>query len=156
MLIARNRVISCSERASFLWDISLLPDVKKIYQIKGLPDCSAPMNVNTILTNEFEQKSSNHSLHDSGGISKKLQVLYCLAGHKVCAGHIPTNSTGHVHDERSSTVDNDELRLTRSFFNDRTNEKLTKQRILISSATLLPLRRIMLLGTSDGLIRVIL
>lgn len=52
-------------------------------------------------------------------------------------------------------ADSDELKLTPSYFNDRNNLKLTKNKLQIISATLLPLRRIMLLGTADGLVRVV-
>ena len=52
-------------------------------------------------------------------------------------------------------ADCEDLKLTPSYFNDRNNNKMTKQKLQIVSAALLPMRRIMLLGTADGLVRVV-
>lgn len=48
----------------------------------------------------------------------------------------------------------DEVRLTRSYFTDRTQTKIGKNRLQIASAVLLPLRRILLVGAQDGSIHV--
>jgi hypothetical protein len=49
----------------------------------------------------------------------------------------------------------EEIKVTQSYFCDRNQSKLTRQKLQIKSATLLPLRRLLLLGTEDGLIRVV-
>jgi hypothetical protein len=51
--------------------------------------------------------------------------------------------------------DASDIFLSKSHFNDSNHTKLTKQRMQVSSACMLPMRRIMVLGTSDGLIRVV-
>lgn len=51
--------------------------------------------------------------------------------------------------------DGDEVKLDLAYFADRKNNKLTKQKLQVSSATLLPLRRLLLVGTEDGQVRVV-
>lgn len=63
--------------------------MKKVYQLKGLPDCSAPMTANSIILNSFEQTNPGSFYQDLGISSKSMPVLYCLAGHKISAGLIP-------------------------------------------------------------------
>ncbi len=41
------------------------------------------------------------------------------------------------------------------YFSDRHGSKITKQRLQISSGALLPLRRLLLLGSSDGTVKVV-
>ncbi len=49
----------------------------------------------------------------------------------------------------------EELKLSQSYFSDRKGAKLTRSKLQVTSAVLLPLRRLLLLGTEDGLVRVI-
>ena len=51
--------------------------------------------------------------------------------------------------------DYDELRLSQSYFLDRKGAKIPKNKLQITSAVLLPLRRLLLVGTDDGLVRIV-
>jgi hypothetical protein len=51
--------------------------------------------------------------------------------------------------------DYDELRLSQSYFVDRKGVKLPKNKLQVTSALLLPLRRLLLVGTDDGLVRIV-
>jgi hypothetical protein len=49
----------------------------------------------------------------------------------------------------------DELRLSQTYFADRKGTKLTKNKLSVTSSVLLPLRRLLLIGTEDGLVRIV-
>lgn len=52
-------------------------------------------------------------------------------------------------------MDIEELRLAQTYFMDRNKSKLSRNKLQVTSAVLLQLRRLLLLGTEDGLIRVV-
>lgn len=177
--IDRHHIISVTERNCFCWNLHEA-EPKKVYQVKNLPDCSAVMNTNTVFMHTFEDPSIVQVSGDGGGGQSPVHVLYCLAGHKISAGELNIKGGGdnhhsnnnHNHNTSNNNSSNansithkrptggtrdsePDVRLTRSYFHDYNDNKLTKSRTQISSACLLPLRRIMLVGTSDGLIRVV-
>ena len=88
------------EKAAHVWDIQGA-EPHRVYQIKGLPDCSAAMTTNSILLHSFEQAGSNVGVfQDLSMPSKQVRVMYCMAGHKISAGHIPVPSasaTEHIN-----------------------------------------------------------
>ena len=49
----------------------------------------------------------------------------------------------------------DEIRLAQTYFCDRNKGKLPKQKLQVTASVMLPLRRLLLLGCEDGLVRVI-
>ena len=49
----------------------------------------------------------------------------------------------------------DELRLSQSYFVDRKGVKIPKNKLQVTSSVLLPLRRLLLVGTDDGLVRIV-
>ena len=51
--------------------------------------------------------------------------------------------------------DHDELRLSQSYFVDRKGVKIPKNKLQVTSSVLLPLRRLLLVGTEDGLVRIV-
>jgi hypothetical protein len=52
-------------------------------------------------------------------------------------------------------MESEELKLNQHYFHDREGAKLSRSKIQITSAVLLPLRRLLLLGTDEGLVRVV-
>jgi len=155
--VDRHHIISVTERNAFCWNLGE-DEPKKVYQVKGLPDCSAVMNANSIYMQTFDDPNSTvNSYQDVGSGQKKVNVLYCLAGHKICAGEVNTTGSRELRSTSGvkEAIDPPDIRLSKSFFNDIYHSKLTKQRMQISSACMLPLRRLLLLGTSDGLVRVV-
>jgi len=51
--------------------------------------------------------------------------------------------------------DYDELKLSQSYFVDRKGTKIPRNKLNVTSSVLLPLRRLLLVGTDDGLIRIV-
>lgn len=49
----------------------------------------------------------------------------------------------------------EETKLNQHYFFDRKGAKLSRSKMQVSSAVLLPLRRLLLLGTEEGLVRVV-
>jgi len=49
----------------------------------------------------------------------------------------------------------DEIKLNQHYFFDRKGSKLARGKMQITSAALLPLRRLLLLGTDEGLVRIV-
>ena len=47
------------------------------------------------------------------------------------------------------------MKLAQTYFSDRNKQKITRFKLNTSSAVLLPLRRLLLLGTEDGYIKVV-
>lgn len=45
--------------------------------------------------------------------------------------------------------------MSQSYFVDRKGTKLPKNKLQVTSAVLLPLRRLLLVGTDDGLVRIV-
>ena len=72
---------------SVMWDFQQ-PEVRKYYQLKGLPDCSATTTANSILLSSFYQSGNSSVYQDVGMPSNATHVLYCMAGHKISAGEI--------------------------------------------------------------------
>ena len=172
--IDQHHIISVSERHAYCWNLQGT-EPKRIYQVRNLPDCSAIMNTNTILMHRFEEPQSVVVSGDGGGGGQRhVPMLYCLAGHKLSIGDLhkrgsPGESAHHHHTHNtlnhhhnlhkrgvSGTKEGDQdVRLTRSYVHDCNDVKLNKSRMHISSACLLPLRRMLLVGTTDGLIRAV-
>ena len=88
-----THILSITERHAYLWDVHSTSEVRKVYQLKGLPDCSAPMTANSVILSSFEQSNPGSTLYHSeiGNPNQATPVLYCLAGHKISAGIIPLN-----------------------------------------------------------------
>jgi hypothetical protein len=47
------------------------------------------------------------------------------------------------------------LRLSQSYFLDRKGVKIPRSKLNVTSAVLLPLRKLLLVGTDDGLVRIV-
>lgn len=141
-------------------------NVRRNLSIRNMPD-STLLNTNTVMINGFEQIvgiNSNLSLARGGtsdkvvGMpSKSKYMMYCIAGHKLYSSRLPTyESKGEAHRHSSmKEVESDELRLNQTYFSDRKGSKLTRQKLQVTSSVLLPLRRLMLIGTDEGLVRVV-
>jgi len=56
---------------------------------------------------------------------------------------------------RPQAGDIEELRLSQSYFLDRKGTKIPKSKLNVTSAVLLPLRKLLLVGTEDGLVRIV-
>jgi hypothetical protein len=96
--IDQHHIITISERNSFCWNLQEA-EPKRVYQVKGLPDCSAVMNANSIFMHTFEDPTSAVAgYQDAAGSQGTINVLYCLAGHKISAGDLHKKGSG---DKRS-------------------------------------------------------
>lgn len=148
--VDEHQILTFSEKSSICWSLRHSEPVK-LYSLKGLPECSTPINHNSILISSFEDPSKGVSQNfnrDIGDSSRQVQVVYCLAGHKASAGRL-------TRVDCTEKASESEVRLEKSSFHDSSMNKLGKSRLHICSAAMLPLRRLMLVGTNDGLIRTI-
>ena len=125
-----------------------------------------------MLLQHFE--SSNSSQFQDGNShslpTKEINNLYCLSGHKMSVGTLPPyvkqnnhrtvpgeyGSSNYSHRYPKDLIEQGaEFRLNQVYFADRHNSKITKSRLHISSAAMLPLRRLLLVGADDGTVKVI-
>jgi hypothetical protein len=82
-----------TERNCFCWNLQEY-EPKRVYQVKGLPDCSAVMNSNSVFMQTFDDPNSTLSGYQDGGTSQRsVNILYCLAGHKISAGEVNTQGS---------------------------------------------------------------
>lgn len=91
--IDKHTIISVTERNCFCWNLQEY-EPKRVYQVKGLPDCSAVMNSNSVFMQTFDDPNSTLSGYQDGGTSQRsVNILYCLAGHKISAGEVNTQGS---------------------------------------------------------------
>lgn len=89
--------MSVTERNAFCWNLQE-DEPKKVYQVKGLPDCSAVMNTNSIFMQSFEDPHAGYQDATGSGSQKNINLLFCLAGHKISAGEVTSKG---LKDKRS-------------------------------------------------------
>jgi hypothetical protein len=65
-------------------------EMQRLLAIRNTPDGSIPISGSTTVLHTFEQNSSSSTGMDIGVPSKPLNVLYCVCGHKMYAGRIPS------------------------------------------------------------------
>jgi hypothetical protein len=157
-----NRFISVSDKgAASIWDCKsgLL---RKAANIKGIPDVAgASINPSNILFNSFEESSPFHyARQDTGSPNYSISVFNCFVGHKSSSGIIssgnssPRDGINLLGAERAGSEAGEgaisEIKLNSAYFYDQFQNRLVRQKLQIASALLLPLRRILLLGTEEG------
>ena len=94
--------------------------------------------------------------------------MYAFAGHKIYSTPIPVEGCS---DERLYSIENDntikynsrregeepnEVKFTHQYLFDEKDNKLSKSKLNITSATMLPMRRMLLVGTEEGIIRTVI
>ncbi len=128
---SRDKVLSVSmDRTAVLWDIrSTIP--RDICCLRGLPDSPSGM---TVLNHEFRRSSAAAA---AGG--KRPHILMSFGGHKGVVARMPRSGMDLVAKSR--------------YFLSPNGLKL-RAKINVQSATLLPLRNLLLVGCDDGIIRV--
>ena len=91
-----------SDKAAMVWECGHTQDgCKRLYSIKGLPDSSVGLSLNTVILQHFEHvyDSNSSSNNQDMSSSKSVNVLYCLAGHKISAGKLPVVKTNSYSKE---------------------------------------------------------
>jgi hypothetical protein len=155
-------------------------DVRKVLTIRNMPS-DGSFTASTVMVSAFDQPivgsggiGGGGMLDKAGGAygyggghganSKPQHVLYCVHSHRLYVGRLPSfdvSPRDNVHlgpaaaAAGSGKEDLDELKLSQSYFTDRKGAKLTKSKLQITSTVLLPLRRLLLIGTDDGCVRVV-
>lgn len=163
-----------------LYSIKGLPDNTSNYSLNTILMHSFEQNFTTGTSN-----MGVHSQDMSMTPTKLTNTLYCISGNKISSGKLPDvkNNNYNNYSSTSSKYNKDviilyyllynilkyyelytyiqaiekgdDFKLDTNYFIDRTNTKINKNKLHIASATLLPLRRIMLLGADDGTVKVI-
>lgn len=87
--------------------------LKLLQPIKGLPESSLGMNPNTVIMNSYEQFGNY-----ADNLNKPIYALYCLSGHKMCAGRVPITSNGEFIEKVNLAPNMKEVRVftTRTIF----------------------------------------
>mmetsp|Transcript_21852 Transcript_21852/g.36906 ORF Transcript_21852/g.36906 Transcript_21852/m.36906 type:complete len:262 (+) Transcript_21852:3-788(+) len=161
-------------------------EVRKVLNIKNMPD--GQLSASTVMLPALEYRGTGGGGYgggSGGGFShlyrsdtrsggagasslgllapKPQHVLYCIAGHKLHAGSLPSydkNNRETIHlgagpVAADASFECEELRLNQSYFSDRKGVKIPKNKMQVTSSVLLPLRRLLLVGTDDGVIRIV-
>ena len=84
----KNHLLSVSDKSARIWE-QMCGKLKLLQPIKGLPESSLGMNQNTIIMNSYEQFGNY-----ADNLNKPIYDMYCLSGHKMCAGRVPITSNG--------------------------------------------------------------
>jgi hypothetical protein len=179
-----QRFLTVSERSAFVWSVKphniyefndsyssaevnhpynnninqtyQYANISKVISVRNMPESgSVPITTNTVLFHNFDQSSrlmrrANH-INDYLANPAPLSVLYCFSGHKLLTEKFPKPSEL----SNFSMETNEEMRLNKFYFTDKHKSKLTRFHLQVSSVAMLPMRRLLLLGTEDGLVRVI-
>jgi hypothetical protein len=165
-MLTRNQFLSVADKSSYVWEIAgggAPGDVlRKLYTVKRPSETPGGLSLNTVLLHQFEQNEPNSQQQTAG---KVHNMLYCFSGHKMSAGRLPDvkNSSGGQHQSSRESAKyskdvidrGDEYKLEQTWFTDRASAKISKSRLHVASAALLPLRRLLLLGADDGSIKVV-
>jgi len=123
-----------SDKSALVWDISKQPLPKQVCRMRGLPGSQAGMSASTVGLYEWHSNKENHL------------VLVAAAGHKMSATVIPPKDSG------VTKVDVSPQHFLKQS-GDRAY-KLSGNKLGIQSCIFLPLRKLVVLGCSDGNIRI--
>lgn len=122
-----------------------------------------PSNSTGIRYGGMIEKENSWIYANSSG-TRAQHALYCLSGHRLYTGLLPSYEISNNRDRLNITnfnspkdmfADGEELKLGLNHIIDRKSSKLSRSKMQVTSAVLLPLRRLLLLGTEDGLVRVV-
>ena len=125
--------------------------LQHIAAIRWLPESSAGISSSNVYIHHYEESCgfSYHHRKDLNQAPRQNPILYCFAGHKAGIGRL--SSKAHIQTSSGS-----ELKLDTGYFTDRQGVKLGKKDLQITAGLILPLRRILLLGTDDGSVRTVI
>jgi hypothetical protein len=135
--------------AASIWHLSG-SNLVRLYNVEGLPQTNTGILSNNVFLHNYEEPGnfSYHHHQDHNLSIRYHNMMYCFAGHKQSIGRLPMINNETNSFRRSISIDY-------SYFYDRFGVKIHKKDLHITSALLLPLRRIILLGTEDGSVRTI-
>jgi hypothetical protein len=111
--LEKHHLLSISDKSARIWEHQK-GKLKLLQPIKGLPESSLGMNANTIILNSYEQLNSFSDTYSS--FNKPIYALYCLSGHKMCAGRIPITSQGEFVEKINLAQLNKEVRFVSLLF----------------------------------------
>lgn len=87
--------------------------------------------------------ASNLIMHNFVQHGRTARVLFALSGHKIAVHQVPNEPVQQ------------EVKMERAYFSDRNGHKMRRNNMAAVSIALLPLRKLMLIGCDDGLVRVV-
>eukprot|EP01035_Chromulina_nebulosa_P018034 gene18034-23676_t len=152
-----SQFLTVAERSASVWT-STDSEFKKVYNIKNMPESTTnPLLANTVILSTYESTPSQNNLYQHPDMRSSLspiRVLYGIAGHKMYGSRIKTTDD-ISHQMNNNNNDFEDIRLVQTYFNDRNKQKIPKGKLNVTSAVFLPLRRLLLLGTDDGYIKVV-
>lgn len=121
------------DKSAVLWDLRGQHQPERLATVNGLPDAQGGMLPSTVLVDPHRLRGSGSATQDN--------VLFAFSGHKAAAGLLPRPGAQPAV-------------LQQSHFRDAEGQKVRKQALAISAAAMLPLRRLLVLGCEDGMLRI--
>jgi hypothetical protein len=145
---------------------------RKVLTLKNMPDSGINVTNNTSLLSSFDQpkdRATRSSISVPQNIfddsaNNALSVFYCVNTNKIYTAKLPKfeyqrdvglNLVSVNNKDNGVNTDADELKLTKSNFTDINNVKIPKNKLTATSMAIMPMRRLLVLGTEDGSVRVI-
>ena len=165
-IIGDTKLISVSEKSTIVWTFES-STLLKSYEIRGSME---GLTSNSTILGAYDEsyRRLDRRLSYVGATTKSSldYALYTFCGHKVLSTPVPTIGCS---DERRYFKDGDvikcqptahgeepsELKYSSQYIFDDKGNKLSKSKLSITSGVMLPLRRLLLIGTEDGLIRAV-
>ena len=141
--------------------------------LKNMPDSGINVTNNTSLLCSFDQpkdRAARNSITVPQNIfddstNNALSVFYCVNSNKIYTAKLPRfdhlqrdvglNLVSMNNKDNGVSADADENKLTKNNFTDINNVKIPKNKLTATSMAIMPMRRLLVLGTEDGSVRVI-
>jgi len=146
---------------------------RKVLTLKNMPDSGYNLTANTSTLSIFDQPK-DRAIRNSVAVPQNifddsannlLSVFYIANANKIYTAKLPKldttkrdiglNLASNSNRDYGQNADMDEIKLTKNNFTDINNVKISKSKLIASSMTILPMRRLLVIGTEDGSIRVI-
>jgi hypothetical protein len=138
-----------------------------------MPDSGYNLTANTSTLSIFDQPK-DRAIRNSVAVPQNifddsvnnfLSVFYIANANKIYTAKLPKldntkrdvglNLASNSNRDHGQHAEMDELKLTKSNFTDINNVKISKSKLIASSMAIMPMRRLLVIGTEDGSVRVI-
>lgn len=145
---------------------------RKVLTMKNMPDSGYNVTSNTSTLCTFDQPKDRATRNSvalpqnifEDNINNSISVFYCVNGNKIYTAKLPKfeplsrdiglNLAPTRDRDNGQSTDFDEIKLTKNNFTEN-NVKISKSKMITTSMAIMPMRRLLVLGTDDGSVRLI-
>ena len=146
---------------------------RKVLTLKNMPDSGYNLTANTSTLCMFDQPKDRairnsvavpQNIFDDS-VNNSLSVFYCANANKIYTAKLPKfdttkrdiglNLASNSNRDYGQNTEMDEIKLSKNNFTDINNVKISKSKLIASSMAVMPMRRLLVIGTEDGSVRVI-